>query len=361
MVTRKQFLQYAGWGAVALAGEALVRIGSSDPTSSATPAGGNALVGALNQAINLRALVSGSSKSTNPLPRLLKNEMYALPVSVLQDPEYAAASDLLAQWGRADVLPTDYDGSVDGGESSAFTFMSSGKLMRQAGRPSSLTMPSLGVFRFEVRPDDFGGTFDSASGSRRSEIIARRQDGVGAGTVWSSFCLVLGDAPGLPTAGRGIVHQWHSADEDASRTPVLFVDVANSQLSIRTCSSDHLYGDEAKGSQTPESGVQVLHYSMSVPPTGVFTYITLQATFGQRGHLNAWINGDQVVNEDTPIGYFADLSDGTGRSVLGYPHWGLYTTNRPDTEIVYVANPEWTIGSSLADRIDRPLPIQRFT
>lgn len=357
MITRKRFLQCAGLGAAMMAGGAVLPLDLNGPVSSASPAPGDVLVGALDQAINVRARVSETSKSTDPLPRLLRNGRYALPTSVLQDPEYAAAADLLSQWTHTDVAPADYDDEAAADDSSVFTFAVAGRLMRQVGRPSSLTMPNPGVFRFEVEPDDFGGSFDSASGSRRSEIIARRQDGVGLGTVWSSFCLVLGDTPGLSSAGRGIVHQWHSADEDARRTPVLFIDVANGQLSIRTCSSARVYGDEATGAQTPESGVQVLHYSTSVPSRGARTHVTLQATFGPDGHLNAWINGDQVVDKETPIGYFDDLADGSGRSVLGYPHWGLYTTNRPDSEVVYVANPEWGIGNDLSDRIKNPLPV----
>lgn len=285
------------------------------------------------------------------MPALLKDGSYALPVQVLKDQAYSGVEDILSTWtladvGRGDYVDTDHE----------FHLGVDGKVMRQAGRPASLTMPGPDVFRFEVRADDFAGPYDSASGSRRSELVARQQDGVGEGTVWASFCLVLGSIPGLSTAGRGIVHQWHSVDRDVGRTPVLFVDVANSQLTVRTCSSARLYGDRAADPSAAENGISVTHFASDVPAEGAETYITLKATFGEAGHLNAWINGEQVVDEDTPIGYYDDLRDGSGRSILGYPHWGLYTTNRRETQVVHIANPEWG-ADSLSQRVTAPRPV----
>lgn len=357
-VSRRRFLGQATAGMVAVSAGAVLRSATGDDSvANATPASGQALVGRLDQAINLRArqCAAGPVCAT---PRLLRNGRYALPSGVLDDPAYASVTDLLSGWSMAHIADDDYEAAADEvGDASDFILAVDGKLMRQAGRPSALTMPEPGVFRFEVRRDDFAGSYDADSGSRRSEVVARQQDGVGEATVWSSFCLVLGSTPGLAQAGRGIVHQWHSVDDGGSgRTPVLFVDVANSQLTIRTCSSAHLYGDDAVGSQNPQSGVQVPHFVTRVPEAGEHTYLTLRATFGAQGHLDVWLNGDQVVDADTPIGYYEDLADGSGRTVLGYPHWGLYTTNRPDTEVVYIANPEWG-HQSLAERISDPLPV----
>jgi hypothetical protein len=354
MINRKRFLKGLALGGAYLAGCGSVP--SRGFVAAADPTNGKMLVGSLEQAINVRALVCRTSKATCPLPRLLDDGTYALPLAVLHDPEYSSALDNLSKWRLAGVDDQDFNGEVETGDSSDFRFALGDKLMRQAGRPASQTMPATGVFRFEVQPDDFGGDYDEDSGSRRSEIVARQQDGVGVGTVWASFCLILGTTPGLSDAGRGIVHQWHSVDEGARRTPVLFVDVANSRLTIRTCSSARLYGDNATGSQTPESGVQAVHYSAGLPAEGDRTFITLQATFGKDGHLNAWVDGTQVVETDTPIGYYKDLSDGSGRKILGYPHWGLYTTNGADTEVAYIANPEWGT-TSLAGRIATPLPV----
>lgn len=300
--------------------------------------------------MNVRQMVC-SATSVCPTPALLRDGRFALPPEVLNDRAYATASDILEKWKLETVSRDDYVGTDEN-----FLLRVDGRTMRQAGRPASLSMPHPDVFRFEVREDDFAGPYDSESDSRRSEIVANQRDGVGEGTVWSSFCLVLGSTPGLSEAGRGIVHQWHSVDRDVGRTPVLFVDVADSRLTIRTCSSARLYGDKAEGTQSPENGISVVHHSAGVPADGEKTYITLQATFGDEGHLNAWVNGERVVDADTPIGYYGDLDDGSGRTILGYPHWGLYTTNRPETNVVYIANPEWGTDS-LRGRIGSPLPV----
>lgn len=360
MLSRKRFLEFAAIGGLIAVGHSVLPLNNGSEVAHADPESDNSLMGSLAQAINVRALVCGASDSACPTPRLLNNGMYALPASVLSDERYAVAAEDLTTWTQAKIDDSQYSQEVDEDENSNFMLSIDRKLMRQVGRPASLTMPQPGVFRFEVRPDDFGGTYDSNSGSRRSEIVARQRDGSTVDTVWVSFCLVLGDATDLSTAGRGIVHQWHSVDRDVGRTPVLFIDVANSKFTIRTCSSADLYGDDAKGSQTPDSGVQVVHYSTSTPGAGERTYVTLQATFGKFGHLNAWINGRKVVDTDTPIGYYTDLRDGSGRTILGYPHWGLYTTNRPDTQVVYIANPEWG-ARSLAERISQPLFVPDIT
>ncbi|BBZ34905.1 heparin lyase I family protein [Mycolicibacterium confluentis] len=353
MTDRRRFLRHAAVGAAALAGGSVLL--PKNGVSHAEPSGVTMLVGPQDEAVNVRSLVCGSSAGVCPTPALLNDGRYALPVAVLRDPAYAVVSDVLTTWKLEAVARDDYV-RADG----AFLLGVDGKVMRQAGRPASLTLPNSDVFRFEVRADDFAGPYDSESGSRRSEIVARQRDGIGEETVWSSFCLVLGDTPGLADAGRGIVHQWHSVDRDIGRTPVLFMDVSHSRLTIRTCSSSRLYGQKARESQSSENGRSVTHFSGDVPAEGEKTYVTLQATFGEDGHLNAWINGEHVVEIDTPIGYYDDLADGSGRTVLGYPHWGLYTTNRPDTDVVYIANPEWGTDS-LRARIEAPRSVPDVT
>lgn len=355
MIDRRQFLRHAALCAASIAGGVVLLPNLSEMLAHADPASRKMLVGPLDQAVNIRALQCATSDDTCSNPRLLVDGRYALPVGALGDPKYSASEKILSGWSVKDIDSTDYDSEA--ADSSDFLFSVDNRLMRHGGRPSSLTMPGTGVFRFEVHADDFAGPYDTASGSRRSEIISRRQDGIGEETVWSSFCLILGSTPGLSQSGRGIVHQWHSSDIDVGRTPGLFIDVANSKFTIRTCSSANLYGGKAAGPlQRPESGMQTVHFSTETPEVGARTFITLQATFGKNGHLNAWINGAQVVDTDTPIGYYDDLADNSGRTILGYPHWGLYTLNQPEVEEVYIANPEWG-KNSLSDRIDNPLPV----
>lgn len=116
-------------------------------------------------------------------------------------------------------------------------------------------------------------------------------------TVWSSFCVILGDTPGLTKArasSLGAVHQWHIVDTNTGRSPVLHVDCSNNLLQIVTRSSAAL--------DAGLNGNTVIRYSTAMPATGVKTHVVLQATMGASGHLNAWVNGTQVVNVDCPIG-----------------------------------------------------------
>ncbi|WP_163700471.1 heparin lyase I family protein [Mycolicibacterium agri] len=226
------------------------------------------------------------------------------------------------------------------------------RLMFRTGRRSALTMPHPDVFRFELRSNDFGWWADSEDKKRRSEIITANNTTVGAGdgdTIWTAFCVVLGDHPGLLNSQGGVafpfgfITQWHSVDTTVGRGPVLAVNVSNNALKIQT------------RSDTGGPSVVNQHYSGAVPAKGDKTYIVMQATFGEVGHLNAWINGSQLVNADTPIGYYNDP-----HAILGYPHWGLYAINQPTTDIVYIANPEWGT-TDLSARISSPLPVPDLT
>jgi hypothetical protein len=75
---------------------------------------------------------------------------------------------------------------------------------------------------------------------------------------------------------------------------------------------------------------------------------------GQAGHLDVWLNGTQVVNVDTAIGYYLDPT--TIEYGYAYPHFGIYENNYFDPTIVYYANPEWGV-TSLLDRVTNPLPV----
>lgn len=319
------------------------------------------IVGSRDDAVNAAALVSSEYGGVRLDPRLLNDGTYALPAAVLTDPDYAAAASVLADWVTTTPLSSDYT-TLPFVESAVRPMIIpvNGKLMYRGGRRSALTMPDPNVFRFEVRPNDFAGQYDSDNQKRRSEIVsaASSTDGVGNGaTVWSAFCLVLGDYPGLSevtTNFQGYVHQWHSVDTNVGRSPGLCVDVSNNTMRIQTRSS------AALGGSSGFNGVPVNHTSTAIPAKGTKTYFVFQATFGQTGHLNAWVNGSQVVNADTPIGYYADLTDGSGRTILGYPHWGLYAKNQPTTDVVYIANPEWGTGD-LSARIATPLTVPDLT
>lgn len=349
MINRQSFLRNVTVGALAAGGT--LWLSTHEQCARADTQSERMLVGTLVQAINIRAS-SCTTASGCLTPRLLTNGTYALPESALGA---ADSANLLSKWTSADVQDNEYRADTPT-DASQFVFAVDDKLVRHAGRPSSLTMPGPGLFRFEVQGNDFAGPYDAKNGNRRSEIVSNQRDGVGSGTIWASFCLILGDTPSLANSGNAIVHQWHSSDAGIGRSPVIFVDIAANALKIYTCSSALLYGNTATGRRPPEDGIPVTQYSAGLPAPGERTYFTLQATLGEFGHLNVWMNGGQIIDVDTPIGYFADLADGSGRSILGYPHWGLYTTNAMATDVVYIANPEWG-AADLSPRITKPLPV----
>tara|TARA_Y100001938_G_scaffold114837_1_gene157908 strand:+ start:1520 stop:2473 length:954 start_codon:yes stop_codon:yes gene_type:complete len=315
------------------------------------------LVGPRDEAVNVHALVSFTHGGARILPRPLPDGRYAVSEALLDHPDYAAASDVLSGWSVE--TPTSFANPATH-EFSPMSVRVDGKYMWQIGRRSALTMPDPDVFRFQIRANDFGTTHDSENKNRRGELVAEKTAGFGAVTVWTSFCLILGDATGLGKTAHGMVWQWHSVDTTVARSPILSVNVASDGLKIRTASDALLYGGSGTGTQHPENGIFVIHHTESRPAKGVKTHIVMQATFGESGHLNAWVNGSQVVDADTAIGYYGDLSDGSGRTVLGYPHFGLYTANQPDTDTVYIANPEWGTVD-LSARIASPLTVPDLT
>ena len=302
-------------------------------------------------AMNVSALISSDYGGARLEPRILNDGRYVLPESVLTDPSVAAALSELSTWT---TIATPASGDYMSIPSNSWIlkpgyFLNQGILMFRTGRRSAMTLPHPDVFRFELRPNDFGWWADSADKKRRSEIITANNTTTGAHdgeTIWTAFTFVLGDHPGLLNSQGGAafpfgyITQWHGVDQAVGRGPVLAVNVSNNAVKIQT------------RSDTGGPSNVVGHYSGPVPGKGVKTSVVMQATFGAAGHLNAWIGGTQIVNADTPIGYYND----THTTILGYPQWGLYAINQPTTDIVYIANPEWGT-TDLSARITTPLPV----
>lgn len=313
------------------------------------------IVGPRHEAINAHRLIAakGGEVRLNPLP--LKDGRYALPERVVGDPEFVAAKPILEHWRIENPAPDEFF-PIPEGAGSNLLIQIDGKLTWLAGRPSSVSMPHPQVFRFEARKDDFGALADVKNRNKRSELVSYKSDGVGVGTVWSSFCMVRGSTPNLPAVTHGIVHQWHSADLGVARSPVLSVNFYRGELQIRTCSSAVLQGGEGAGIRHPKNGVFVVHHSSVAPAEGERLNLVIQATFGEDGYLKAWMNGIRVIDEASPIGYFDDLTDESQRRILGYPHFGIYTVNEPNADVIYLANAEWGTRD-LSARVERPLPV----
>ena len=311
------------------------------------------IVGSRQDAVNAAALVSANYGGARLAPRLLTDGRYALPESVLTDPECSDAHSLLSDW---DIESSPDFRSTPALRSDVRLVLSvDGKLLYQTGRRGSITMPAPDVFRFELQPNDFAGEYDYGwdGGINKRHCKLEGTDTAGANDViWQSFCMVLGDTPGFASAQWANITGWHSVDHGEARSGLLQVECDGGVLEIFTRSSASTYPSTG-------NGIPVVHYSTTIPAKGVKTYIVLQATFGEEGHLNAWINGSQVVDADTPIGYYGDLVEHP-EADLGYPHYGSYTDNLPSTEVVYLANIEWGTDD-LSDRITSPLSVPDLT
>lgn len=313
------------------------------------------IVGSKQDGIAVTDLVAGKDGKAGVrlIPRLLTDGRYALPDAAKTDPEYAAAHAILANW--ATETPSNYAPAPSVGvyTLSRLHILERGQYYYQTGgRGNVLTMPAEGVYRTRIGQFDGLLTDQADNGRRRSELaaleFASTAPGPAAGqTVWASFCFVLAGVPSYRAGVPVVIHQYHSTG--VAGAPSLGVNFYDGKLMFVTRSS-------ADTNPTTGNGKPVYHWEGPMPEDGVKTHIVLQATFGQTGHLNVWLNGIQVVNADTPIGYYA--SNAAGKS-LGVPQIGQYSAASEFEDIMYIANPEWILESqgTLADRITNPLPV----
>lgn len=319
------------------------------------------LVGPLDEAVNVRALVGSDYGGARLHPILLDDGRYALPEQVLTIDAYQDAHAILDEWDTETITTADYEPTPTGSGSQRMLFAIGDGRYFHVGRRASLTMPDTDVFRFELQPNDFGGEFDwgwggssedpadSSDRNKRRSTLVSYSEGIeftDEETAWVSFCLILGDTPGFATAEWATIMSFGST-EGADVSGVFSITLPGGDFIIRTRSSADTWSSG--------SGKPISHYTGTAPAKGVKTYIVLQITFGEEGHLNAWVNGSQVVDEDTPIGYYA-----LPHTYLGRPQFGVYENNQSSTDVVYIANME--IGSAdLSDRIASPLSVPDLT
>lgn len=208
----------------------------------------------------------------------------------------------------------------------------------------AFSVPANNVYRFEVRKNDFGWSGDEWADNRRSELVSEGDRYYSGETLWSSFSFVVGpdhapfDAGGEDPA-PGIIHQWHSVDTEKGRSPVFVIDLRNGDLVVSTRSDDDPNG-------------HVTHYSETRPADGMVHNVVVSGLLGRDGHLNVWLDGRQIVDHDTAIGYY---NDDRG---LAYPHWGIYQKNAEDSNTVYHANIEWGL-EDLSGRVVNPQEVIR--
>ena len=274
-------------------------------------------------------------------PRPLEDGRFAVPVTTLTDRRFAGARRLIAKGA------TVAESAVTFAATSDFRMSIDSKqvYLSAAPTPHAFSAPGAGVYRFETRRNESGYAGDAANGNRRSELVAGidASDRYGAGeTLWSSFAFVVGPQKGGLDAGGalGLVHQWHSVDTGVSRAPVLGVSLDGGNLRIYTRS-------DATGTATQN------HYTAPRPPDGTVHRVVVAGTLGASGHLNVWLDGTQIVNVNTPIGYY---NDDAGARDLAYPHVGLYQNNFDAPTVVFITNWEWGT-TDLSARVASPRPV----
>jgi hypothetical protein len=310
------------------------------------------IVGSKKDAINVADLVAGANPGgVRLLPRPLADGRYALPDSAKTDPETAAAHTILAGWSNEPGPLTYLDGVEFNVNTRARFLVNQGERVYSqiGGRGGgTFTCPADNVFRFSAGPND-GLPEDLPVGKRRSMMGDTKFNNVfgvtNAQTSWAAFTFIPGD---LPAVAAGVdwemFFEWHTSNGNTGgfSPPLTFV-FHDGELQVVTRSSASVYPSTGDGKD-------VIHHRSPIPAKGVKHNYVLQTTFGQAGHLNVWLNGTQIVDADSPIGYYSNAG------ATNWAVFGMYGSASTHTDVGFIANPEWSFNS-LADRITTPLPV----
>lgn len=288
-------------------------------------------------------------------PIRLSDNRYALPESALTQPEHARWRSILNAGSIEDsatltystTSPTNYRPSVNGHQ--MYLRINTDDIDPASygyPAPRLFDIPSPNLLRFECRHGNDLLTTDYGNNRRRVEISENDYEtNYGSGdTLWDSWSTIITDQrAGFDMNATSIIHQWHHASNAGFSTmyspPPFAVILNNGQLTIGT-----RYGN---------GGVSVgtTHYTGPAPDTGAITNFVVSALLGASGHINIWMNGEQIVDVDTPIGYYDESPP-----YLAYVQTGIYMDNTHTVDVIYHANLEFGL-TDLSARIDNPLPI----
>jgi hypothetical protein len=296
------------------------------------------------QALNL--LNRGVLKGRRLYPTRLKDWTYAVNEAALTDRAFAPQRNILKTGvvtpDSSLVMPTDsFDPSVFW-----IKFNNQTCYVQTAPKDYAITMPSQSMFRFEVRGGDSPWSGDKTGNRRRSECISADILYNAGQTVWTSFSFVvtIKGAASFDTMfanfipiNRTTVFQWH-APVTVSGGPFMNCELNQGKLEFVT--------------RSPVTGPAevVTHYSQPRPTDGVVHHVVMRATLGAAGKFTVWLDGTQIVDTNTPIGFY----DVPGP--IGYPQWGIYQPNFDVPAVIYHANVEWGT-TDLSSRITNPLPV----
>lgn len=276
-------------------------------------------------------------------PLRLDGNTYALPVAVLDQPEHALWRSIFqrGQIVAASLLTVDsfssydYRLAVDGLEMA----LDIGSTRPNVWQPRPVfTIPSPNLYRFECARNSDRPSADRKNGRRRVELA--QVDGdfyfVDGDTVWASWSTVFtNQRAGLDGNNLSIFHQWHQHPDSAISAPPFAMYLDGGTMFI--------------GSRNPSGGTEL--YSAPAPASWVPVNFVVAVTLGEYGHVDVWIDGEQVVDVDTGVGYY-----GEGLPYLAYVKSGIYMNNTSTVDVVYHANLEFGL-SDLSARVDNPLPL----
>jgi hypothetical protein len=318
------------------------------------------IVGNQKDGVNVYDTVFSQSGGARLVPRLLTDGGYALSDNAKTDPTTAAVHPILAGW--TDNNTPTYAPITLTRQSQSWLMLKCGdKVYTHRGGQGNgaLTMPADNVFRFAAGPKT-GADSELNRDARRTQISANNggTDPIGGKTgetVWAAYSYNLGDTPGIvegtadPRYNRGFQFlQWAETKgfSHGNAGPPLSVISRNEELVVMSASSAELDANT-------NFPVYKDRYKAPLPAKGVVENWVHQITWGPTGHINMWRNGQQILNLDCPIGFWAGLP---ATATLGFFEIGHYGSATQYTDVSYAANIEWSF-SSLADRITAPLPV----
>jgi len=185
------------------------------------------------------------------------------------------------------------------------------------------------VLRFEVRPGERAG-FDGEDRDR-SEATSGISFPKGE-VIWNAYRVKIADGFSIPSDERSwfIVGQWHGSKDD-KRSPYIAAQVEGKDLVFL-----RRYIQDGK----PASSEM---YRMHDVPRDQWLNIVIEHKVSSTdGLLNIWLNGQQVVKFDGPVGYW-------DHDEAGYWKFGIYRS-RHDADAVVEYRDVVTTTDNLSKR-----------
>ena len=161
--------------------------------------------------------------------------------------------------------------------------------------------------RFELRKGDEIGWDQDSRAELKDDFNAPLNK-----EIWYGISLFIPeDFPELEK--DCIVIQWHGDHDEGetARSPVLAVRIENRELFITSRTSEQKI-------QTNNRGPSTTHFTLNDFPRNEWLDFVVEVIWSHNnnGSLKTWLNGDQIINYNGPIGYNDDLGP--------YFKFGLY-------------------------------------